>query len=111
MPQTTTVQQGDGRKDATGLALHKSAQAIKDFSKRIPFSHPLEDSPLNGEQGFCACALRYQLTFRTTSRSFPFYPAGARSGNEAWDASIAGYVSRDGKLGVAAPRPLAANAF
>jgi len=54
IPQTIAVQQGDGRKDPTGLALHKSAKAIKDFSERIPFGHPLEDSPLNGEQGFCA---------------------------------------------------------
>lgn len=79
MPQTIAVQQGDGRKDATDLALHKSAWAIKDFSKRFLFSHPLEDSSLNGEQGFCACALRYQHPLRTTSRSFPLCPAGAPS--------------------------------
>ena len=56
------------------MSLHKSAQAIKDFGEQIPSGHHLEDSSLHDEEGFRACAFRYQHPFRTVSRCFPFYP-------------------------------------
>src|SRR3984957_18425061 len=80
MPQAIAVQQRDGREDATDLRLHESAKVIKDFGKRIPSGHHLEDPSFHDEDGFGACAFRAQHPFRTSSQSSPFYPAAARCG-------------------------------
>jgi hypothetical protein len=79
-PQAIAVQQRDGRENATGLLLHESAYAIKDFGERIPPGHHLEDPSLHDEDGFSACAFRAQHPFRTTSRCSPCYPAAMRCG-------------------------------
>jgi hypothetical protein len=71
-PQAIAVQQRDGRENATGLLLHESAYAIKDFGERIPPGHHLEDPSLHDEDGFSACAFRAQHPFRTASRCFRF---------------------------------------
>jgi hypothetical protein len=105
--QTIAVQQQDGREDTAGSFLHESAQAIKYFSERIPFSHHLENPFLHGDQGFCALAV-FDINSGST-RPSRRRPSISRRWSWAATASRATSSSADGDVDAAKPRPVHAH--